>query len=725
MNRIFKYLSLSAIALMALSGCTDELYLSSDSVKNGDSHVPFGTITFRTAGESRATVLDSKNLSAVEATSYTDIENNVFKFEKYRFDVRKGERDLLCKKNPQWPGIHRYRKPNENGEYSDDVPESDRIPSKYSDWKNNSFVSEDDTNYADFHEPKPGKVVKEEDVPKGYVYLVDYEEPDWIYIVDYDEPSTLNLFVYSPPLEQLRESFNSGTPGKQGSEGILHKAPNEVYDFFNTYVKGVGLTPPCNYNERTELKIYYEDGVAKPGYKLGMFHVAQDISRQVDFVTAHVDPKARKINVEPKTVDGVEEDVYTLETVPLKFEHQLCNIEIHAKNGNPNYDVDVAGVMIGRAMVYGPMFNFTTNAWEYPPLTRQDLYDIVSYAYFPGGDSIRRLGPNAVSIMGKGGNAMVLPVKLDAWDYKRPDNEDAYNFNSGDKPIMFFAALVRVSPKRDGNLPETLSITNMMYPFGYPGEGDWIYDPKIGEGGAWYYDGYDWGYMGGGEWYNYEFDPEDEETEFPGWEYDPETGYWTYIDKDGDWEMFTDEDDNVYWKYKGEYIYDNETRMWKLPIIFPTDYVCEKSNFAYQEFCVDEEGKVLETRYNDRDKCEFTSDEKKEYRTKYKGEKISFNKFAWVGFPVSVDWQKGNKYVYTLDFTPGLGVELPNGIYGGRLISDIVKLFADQEANEKTGNKSSKKSKTTRKKKSVKLPNGTGSVKLESSGKWTGPMIVK
>lgn len=181
-------------------------------------------------------------------------------------------------------------------------------------------------------------------------------------------------------------------------------------------------------------------------------------------------------------------------------------------------------------------------------------------------------------------------------------------------------------------------------------------------------------------------------------------------------------------------------------VIFPTNYVCEKSNFDYQEFCVLNKGfsdpfedpgleipdfkpdKVLDnSKYNDRDIGVFTAEEKKAIlKDNPKG---VFKKYAWVAFPVDVDWEAGHKYTYVLDFSNGLGIEPPNGIYGGRLISDIIKLFDEQEANSKqTKSKSrmsSKTSRTQQKKKFVKLPSGTGTVKMESSGKWTGGVIVK
>lgn len=33
--------------------------------------------------------------------------------------------------------------------------------------------------------------------------------------------------------------------------------------------------------------------------------------------------------------------------------------------------------------------------------------------------------------------------------------------------------------------------------------------------------------------------------------------------------------------------------------------------------------------------------------------------FGWVSVPVSVDWQRGYKYIYTLDFTDGVGIQDP------------------------------------------------------------------
>lgn len=750
MNRIFKTSSLVVVALLVMYGCTDELYLSPESVVSGSRSVPFGTIHFQTGAESRGDTVTTENLSAVEATAYTDIEKNEFKFETALFHKKDDNGNFVSDKNPQWPGIHRYRKPDaDTGEYPDGTTESQKIPENYSEWRDKPFNNEADARYEQAQKHLVDSVnnaMPEGDVPTGYVYLEDYNDRDYIYIIDYDEPSTLNVFVYSPPLKELRDAFLSGTQGKPGSQGLLLTPCIEVYDFFNTYIDGVGLTPPENYNERTELKIYYEDTVPKPGYKLGMFHVAQDISRQVDFVTAHVQKPRRIIqdgntgnNITPtdENENEIISHTYTLEPVPVELKHNLCNIEVKARNDNSDYDIDVAGVMLGRPMVYGPMFNFSTNEWEFPPLTRQDLYNEVSYAYSPAsdkhpvGDSIHRLGKDPVSLMGNGGNALVLPPKLDAWNYLDPDNPDAYNFNNGDRPIMFLAALIQVLPKNVKT--ESYSIDKFMYPFGYPTDNscgedsEWIYCPDK-EGGVWEYNGEEWEYYGGGGWYDYteEFNGGD------GWEYDPETGYWTYNNsEDRDWEMLTDENDNAYWKYNGKFKfkYDgNAGGEWILgdDIIFPTDYVCKNSNFEYQEFCVDKNGDVLALSYNDRDKSEFTDDEKKELKSKYKDKDITFKKYAWVGFPVAVDWKAGHKYTYVLDFTSGLGVEIPNGIYGGRYISDIIKLFKDYEATGKPVHDINTSSANPRRKmKTSNLPSGIGTVTLESSGKWTGGVIVK
>ncbi len=634
-------------------------------------------------------------------------------------------------------------------------------------------------------------------VPTGYVYLEDYNEPDWLYIVDYDEPSTLEVFVYTPPLNELREAFNSGTQGKPGSQGLLLTAPVEVYDFFNTYQDGVGLKPAENYNANTELKIYYEDGVGQPGYKLGMFHVAQDISRQVDFMTGQI-REPRQIYEETKTdSSGNIVKVYTFHPVDVTLKHRLCNIEVKAKNSNKDYDVDVAGVMLGRPMVYGPMFNFSTDEWEFPPLTRQDLYNPATYAYAPAdaknpvGDYIHRLGDDAVSLMGNGGNALVLPTELGAWDYHDPDNSDAYSFNNEDRPIMFLAALVRVLPKNAIVLPSPLSITDMMYPFGKPSDDyEWDYNSNIDgiEGGAWvfygnwYYDSrYDgWCYD---DYYGDEFSTTDsgvcKTEEDTGWICNPitglwsynknvdkgvheeeyswllnwriEKGYWYYIGKEtgAEWEMLTDEDGNPitdeyeypYWKYKGDYVFNPETEKWEIPekIIFPSKYLIDNSNFETQEFGVLKNGYpgdvtkpgstlkpdyVLGMSYNDRDKSAFTDKEKAELKSK--NNKVEFQTYAWVGFPVAVDWKQGHKYTYTLDFTNGLGVELPNGIYGARLISDIVKAF---EEYEKTGKPihdlDLPNPEIPQMVKSANLPQGWGSIEVESSVWEPDDIVIK
>lgn len=86
MNRIFKISSLVVVALVAMFGCTNDLlYMSTDPVVSGSRSVPLGSIRFQTGQQSRGESITKENLSAVEATAYTNIEKNDFRFEKYLF----------------------------------------------------------------------------------------------------------------------------------------------------------------------------------------------------------------------------------------------------------------------------------------------------------------------------------------------------------------------------------------------------------------------------------------------------------------------------------------------------------------------------------------------------------------------------------------------------------------------------------------------------------------
>ncbi|MDE6295301.1 MAG: fimbrillin family protein [Muribaculaceae bacterium] len=125
----------------------------------------------------------------------------------------------------------------------------------------------------------------------------------------------------------------------------------------------------------------------------------EDISEQVDFITANATG-----NKNANEDTGVE----------LTFSHRMAQIEVRAKSNDTHYVYKVAGARIARPEMTGT-FNFVTNQW-----TLDDWHDtmILTTSITP-----TVLSGNAVSLMGKDGNAMLIPQKKFAWSPKDdPDN---------------------------------------------------------------------------------------------------------------------------------------------------------------------------------------------------------------------------------------------------------------------------------------------------------------
>lgn len=210
------------------------------------------------------------------------------------------------------------------------------------------------------------------------------------------------------------------------------------------------------------------DGVGlSRGYKLGRFYVATDISKQVDFITAHTAAES------PKNGENIG--------VPLNFHHQLANIELQAFSANNTYNIEVAGVRLGRPYTGNAIFNFCTGDGQLSApdggkwgigLVPQRLP--VEYIYGPG-DEIYRMGTftenniivtphneksEAKTIMGKGGNAMVIPTINKAWtgkenpwiSYKYANDPDkkANEWSRDGEGDMYISLLIRVTTKADG-----------------------------------------------------------------------------------------------------------------------------------------------------------------------------------------------------------------------------------------------------------------------------------
>ncbi len=179
-------------------------------------------------------------------------------------------------------------------------------------------------------------------------------------------------------------------------------------------------------------------------YRLTKFRVAPDISKQVDFVTAIAEG-----NKTDNLYSGVK----------LDFEHQLSGVDISVWGAANLYDIEVAGVRIG-GIVTEADFNLSTEIQNAPNnensigswIITDDVAKIgyVDYVY-DAGDKVVSVNATtnntkdeAVSIMGNGGKAMVIPYHYDAWKYKT-DRE-----NKGEGKGAYISVLLRMT-QRDGD----------------------------------------------------------------------------------------------------------------------------------------------------------------------------------------------------------------------------------------------------------------------------------
>ncbi len=177
------------------------------------------------------------------------------------------------------------------------------------------------------------------------------------------------------------------------------------------------------------------DGKINYDYRLTKFRVIPDISEQVDFVTAI--STGNKID-------------HLYSGVKLAFEHQLCAVQVGVWGGATLYDIEIAGVRIGGTYVEADFClstgvdnqsraDNTVGSWIFTP---ESLHGYVDYV-FNTGDKVVGINANEhntkesfASIMGNGGNAMVIPAKHDKWDYIN----DSKNSGNG----MYFSVLMRM-----------------------------------------------------------------------------------------------------------------------------------------------------------------------------------------------------------------------------------------------------------------------------------------
>lgn len=133
--------------------------------------------------------------------------------------------------------------------------------------------------------------------------------------------------------------------------------------------------------------------------------------------------------------------------VALTFEHRLSQIEIKAKNANEGYVYKIQGVRIAQPVSKGT-FDFSNNTWSLG--TDKVNYEVL----YEGAEKM--LAADAQGLMADGGNAMLLPQKLTAWD--------AENDKSNAKEGAYLAVKVNITTK-DGA---------RVYPVTSVGEYDWV-----------------------------------------------------------------------------------------------------------------------------------------------------------------------------------------------------------------------------------------------------------
>lgn len=264
-------------------------------------------------------------------------------------------------------------------------------------------------------------------------------------------------------------------------------------------------------------------------YTIKKFRVAHNISQQIDFIKAY-------------TRDSLSQE--SENGVLLEFTHQLSRIEISVYRKNDKYDMHVAGVRIGNAAVEGDFRFYPDDAQE--PWTISE-YGKVEYIYRPG-EMVKTISnrskEDAVSVMGNGGPAMVIPTKNEAWGGK---NDPLFEKKG---KTMYLSLLVNLT----------------------------LADPNS-----------------------------------------------------------------------------------NLQDVFPAEGIPEKDQVKTVTFVMNGHSNLIKGRLDEADN-KFYGNDGKECIPAPEDE---IRKFAWVAIPISVDWKRGKKYAYTLNYSNGIGVRDPENPHPG------------------------------------------------------------
>ncbi len=397
-----------------------------------------------------------------------------------------------------------------------------------------------------------------------------------------DDP--VEFFAYYPQLSVLRKNFAS----YDKLEGI--NAADSTFIKFYNMCGADGKEDPIELEDGVTSLFTFNDKDLLPGFKLGRFYVPRDISQHVDFITAHQMGK---------------KDENELAGLKLNFRHQLAQVELRGINNSTFYTVDIAGVHLSNPMVAGAMFNFCGESgslfetdgghWE---VATNPRYSEVEYIYQPANpenkqpaDNIMRLQPSTplisadntaedysrgVSLMGNGGNAMVLPTVRPVWDHI----VDPTNQNKN----MYIGVLMNVKTT-ESNGAEAVQ----LYP---PLSSDKAEGLRI---------------------VSFIVDKESQAIQM---------------------RVYKDETGSYYEK---------------------PDFSGNPVNLNVEEIIDEDTKEVIET---------IVTEE--------------FKDFAWSAVPVAAKWERGNKYVYTLDYSSGVGVRTPlDPEPGTPILGGNIQLFVD------------------------------------------------
>lgn len=256
------------------------------------------------------------------------------------------------------------------------------------------------------------------------------------------------------------ETFTYSHDGKNEGERIFAPAnpilwPVTNLEFFAWYPSTDSFYNGADASTRIE-------NDADKGFMLKNFEVAPDIKDEIDLVTA--------------TKQSEYAEAATDHTVPLEFEHQLCQISVQgvvsASADVEGYDYEIAGIRLGNPNTKGT-FNFNgingeeegnKGSWE------STGHNAVEYIFGPG-EKVAVLPKfsaevqvDPVSLMGNGGPAMVLPTKKEAWNetYANSNKEAAPGEYSTDQ--MYLSVLIRVSRNHGIDLAFPYA-TRVEYPY--------------------------------------------------------------------------------------------------------------------------------------------------------------------------------------------------------------------------------------------------------------------